>query len=171
VITDTVTMSLRELPARESDGWTEQHYAVRLRYRGQVMRLAFHRGREGAQAPAPTVDLVLKALLDDAATLANSRSMEEWAGELGMDLEQDARSIRRDYARVTAQTAKLERLLGEDYLEFLWGARGPELSGPELGQRIQQAQEHGQMGAFASLQEMAEREGWDGGARLSADRS
>jgi hypothetical protein len=152
-------MTLRELPARESDRWTNQHYSVRLRYQGRSMRLPFQRAR--SDGPAPNVDQVLKCLLDDAAVMINQPGLEDWAGELGYDPSEPGTP--RMYARVQAQTGKLETLLGEDFHQYLWGSLGPELTETEFARRIQQAQARGEMGSFGSLQEMSEREGWDGG--------
>lgn len=88
----------------ESTPWT-----VDLRYRGRALRVPFWTGR--AITADPTAADVLDCLLSDAS--GAEQSFEDWAADLGCD--PDSRKAEATYRAVIAQTAKLRRLLGEDF--------------------------------------------------------
>src|SRR5262249_20478447 len=93
-----------------SDPWT-----VVLRYKGRRMTVPFYMGP--ALAREPNAEDVMEALCSDASSAENS--FENWCGDYGYDT--DSRRAERTYQAVQKQTAKLRRLLGDDFDRIVYG--------------------------------------------------
>ncbi len=65
--------------------------------------------------------LLFSSMLHDAAAFADARGFEEWAGEAGLDLddEDDEQRARATYARVEQQNEELREFLGDAYEAYL----------------------------------------------------
>jgi len=109
------------LPWDKRDEWQQNSngYSCTLAYKKRRMKLDFFMG--SAIAHPPTSSDVLDVLLSDASTVENASSFEDWAGELGYDV--DSRTAEKIYRAVSRQTQKLRDLLGDDYQAFLEAER------------------------------------------------
>lgn len=61
---------------------------------------------------------VLDCLLSDASSIQSCAGFEEWANEMGFD--PDSRKAECIYKQAEKQTAKIQRLLGDDFEAFLY---------------------------------------------------
>lgn len=94
-----------------------RHFLVTLRAGRFSMRVPFSQG--SAHTQEPTAADVLDCLASDASSIENTRSFEEWAGDLGFDA--DSRKAYKIYSIVMRQAAKLRAILGTDnYETLLW---------------------------------------------------
>jgi hypothetical protein len=88
------------------------HWRVTLRYRGRRMTVPFSQGP--AICAEPTAADVLGCLLTDSN--GAEQTFEDWCAEYGYDT--DSRKAERTWRAVVRQSAKLQRLLREDYARF-----------------------------------------------------
>lgn len=103
-------------PHDKQDEWQQNAngYTVTLRYKGRQMTTDFWMG--SAITTEPDAASVLSCLLSDAS--AGSETFEDWCANLGYDT--DSRKAERIYKQCLEQTAKLKKLLGEDFEGFLY---------------------------------------------------
>jgi hypothetical protein len=84
---------------------------------GSRMSLTFSMGR--ALLGKPTLADVLDCLASDASSFENTPAFEDWAGELGYDI--DSRAALKTFNTVANQSRALKRVLGaEAYETLLW---------------------------------------------------
>jgi len=100
------------------------HWRCRLRNggTGASMTVPFSMGPALGSAP-PAIGTVLGTLGSDAASWENAKIFEEWASELGFDLDDPAarQRAKRTFNAVERQAEALKRLLGDEaYDELLW---------------------------------------------------
>lgn len=86
------------------------HWRCVLRAGRHQMTVIFSMGQ--ALDHEPTAAEVLECLLSDAAGFENARGFEDWARDLGYDV--DSRKAERTYKTIEAQARKLRALLGVD---------------------------------------------------------
>lgn len=105
-----VTLRIVEGPewSRDEDGWEHNAYKVELRYEGRRMSVPWRQGV--GITDDPEAERVLEALLMDASTIENAAGFEDWAEELGFDV--DSRKAERIFKQAEKQTERFERLLG-----------------------------------------------------------
>jgi hypothetical protein len=127
-LTEDVTLKCSagaKLDWNRQDNWqkTARGYSCTLVYQGRRMSTDFWQGT-GISEP-PTVADVFDCLLSDAATIESSRDFEEWAADMGHDIDSvsDLRRAKKLYNAVSRQTERLKRLLGYDYDTFLYADR------------------------------------------------
>src|SRR5579859_2566391 len=74
--------------------WPDAHpYTVTLHYQERSMKVPFYTGSGWDREP--DVDDVVECLATDAASIVNARDFEDWAGDLGFDV--DSRKAERTY--------------------------------------------------------------------------
>jgi len=97
------------------DDWQKSahNYRVTLRFERRSMTLDYSMG--STHTDEPDAEGVLKCLLSDASGADDS--FESWCADYGYD--SDSRKAERTYKQVQAQTAKLRRLLGDSFDEFM----------------------------------------------------
>lgn len=112
-ITATVVYGNKEADDGDLDEWkrSANPWTVTLHYQGRRMTVPFWTGSGWTREP--TASDVLECLLSDASSA--DESFDEWCANYGEST--DSRKAERNYKQVQAQTAKLRRLLGEDYEE------------------------------------------------------
>ena len=91
------------------------HYLCTFSLAGVTMDVPFSMGP--ALCRDPELGEVLDCLLADAWGLANSRSFEDWAAELGYD--EDSRKAEKTYRAVERQTRQLREFLGNHWEDFM----------------------------------------------------
>jgi hypothetical protein len=103
------------------DEWnrTASHWRVQIR-RGRT-RIVVPFSQGSAHVDPPTAADVLNCLISDATGYENAQSFEDWCGEYGYDT--DSRKAERTYKAVERATAKLRRLLGDDF-DRIWQVEG-----------------------------------------------
>ena len=94
---------------RDEDGWQHDAYRVELRCQDRTMRLDYRKGI-GHHGSPPTLVEVLESVITDSRTVLNTRSFEEWAGELGYD--SDSRMAEATYKACVRQAKNFEKLVG-----------------------------------------------------------
>lgn len=95
---------------RDGDGWEHYAYTVELAYDGRTMRSPWRQGT--AITDDPDAASLLDSLASDAVGIENTGSFEEWAPEMGMDL--DSRKAEATYRQCVELGEKLRELLGDD---------------------------------------------------------
>lgn len=114
---DRITISAGSCGYNRARGFEWDVILLRVGDTGSVsLKTTFFTG----DITAPTAELVMKALLNDASTFVNTDGFEEWAAELGYTNQDEREYYRELYARVEEQTEQLQRFLGEDYDDYLW---------------------------------------------------
>lgn len=101
------------------DDWQKSahNYRVTLRYGGRQMSLDYFMG--SAHTDEPDAEGVLECLLSDAS--GADESFESWCADYGYD--SDSRKAERTYKLIQSQTAKLRRLLGDEFDAFMSAER------------------------------------------------
>jgi hypothetical protein len=96
------------------DPWT-----VVLQYKKRRMSVPFYMGYGHKRQP-PTAPAVLSTLTSDAVTYENVGDAEGLMEEFGYNSRKDANRI---FKLIERQTLKLERFLGDDFEDAVWGDR------------------------------------------------
>ena len=98
----------------QQDEWqqTANGYRITLRYQGRRMSLDFWQGT--GIKDEPTAAGVLECLLLDV--VEEGTGFNNWCDEYGLD--SDSRKALRTYKTCVRQTAKLRKLLGDDFDTF-----------------------------------------------------
>lgn len=113
-VTATVTYGTTMNYGDLSDWQREAHqWTVELRYRRRRMTVPFFTGQ--ALTDEPSASDVLYCLASDAS--GADQSFEDWCADYGYDT--DSRTAERTYRQVVDQTARLRRLLGDDFDEIV----------------------------------------------------
>jgi hypothetical protein len=107
---DAITMDIEHVGRTERDGWKCTEWAVTLYFEDRYMDTPFYTGLALGE---PTVDDVLNALFMDSSSIETTNSFEEWAMEMGYDI--DSRSAEKTYNQCIEQYRNLKELLREDY--------------------------------------------------------
>lgn len=95
--------------AKPNPEFKDSHpYKVTLRFQGRRLTVDFYVGSAHTNEPTPAD--VLSCLCSDVNTVENSRSFEEWAGDLGY--EPDSRRAERIFKTCEALAPKVRRFLG-----------------------------------------------------------
>jgi len=108
-----VTMTakqVRENPNMAGMPAKSTHWKCMLRYQGRRMGVFFSMG-PGHDDREPTVQDILECLFCDSH--GAEEPFETWVKDLGYD--PDSRKALKTYEVIGRQTAKLRRLLGEDF--------------------------------------------------------
>lgn len=103
----------------EQDDWQKQanSYRVKLRYRGRQLSVDYWMGV--GLSGDPDAESVLECLLSDA--IAGQDTFEGFCMEFGYN--EDSRKAKRIYDACVRMRNKLERLLGDDFDDFLESER------------------------------------------------
>ncbi len=80
-------------------------------------RMKIHYSQGPAHKINPTIEDVLDCLASDACGFDNARSFEDWASDLGYDI--DSRKAERAFEAVGNQSTELKVLLGDEAFEEL----------------------------------------------------
>jgi len=92
------------------------HWRCTLRRGRSRMTVYFSQGP--AAVEEPRVASVLSCLADDASSVENAQSFEEWCRELGYDT--DSRKAERTWKLIWSQVLRLKSFLGDAYETLLW---------------------------------------------------
>ena len=110
------------LPWEKQDEWrrSARGYTCTLSYRGRRMTVDFWMGRGLDHEPSSWE--VLTAMLSDASSYDSASGLEDWASDMGFDLDsrEALRRAAKLYRDVERQTERLKKLLGDDYETFLY---------------------------------------------------
>ena len=101
--------------------WQANHYKCILKRAKKRMTVYFSKGY-GLKGK-PTAEEVLNCLAMDAACIENSENFEDWATQLGYDI--DSRQAEKMYNVCLKETIRLKKFLMQDaYNELLWKTEG-----------------------------------------------
>jgi len=76
----------------------------------------------GHNGKAPTVDMVLDALLLDANSVNEARDFEDWCANMGYEKISEYRAARQAYNACVRIGERLEKFLGPVlYVEYMYG--------------------------------------------------
>jgi hypothetical protein len=119
-LSENVTITCRpgtKLPYSKQDEWqrSANGYSCTLEFQKRRMTVDFWMGT-GLQGK-PTASDVLSSLVSDSISIENSRSFENWCGDLGFDSH--SRKAEKTYRAVLSQSQKLAKFLGPAYEDFL----------------------------------------------------
>lgn len=103
---------------KNAPDWKDaNHYRVTLKMGRRRLTTYFSQGY--GIKDNPTVVDVLYCLAEDAASIENTRSFEEWANNLGYDA--DSRKAEKIFKVVERQAEALKKFLGDGlYNKLLW---------------------------------------------------
>jgi len=94
-------------------------YTVVLHFKNRTLTTPFFTGRGWKEDP--TAADVLSSLISDAQSIEGAPTFEDWAGDLGYDV--DSRKAEQTYKAVKRSAAKTKSFLRNDYEEFAEAAR------------------------------------------------
>lgn len=94
-------------------------YTVTLHYKNRKLVTPFFTGKGWKEDP--TAADVLSSLISDAETVEHATTFEEWANELGYDI--DSRKAEQTYKLVKRSAAKTKSFLRNEFEEFAEAAR------------------------------------------------
>lgn len=96
------------------DGWS-----VTLKRDGRQLTVPFWKGL-GHDGTQPTVVQVMECLLSDSCEIHQGVDFEEWASNLGYDLELDRRKAKATFAACERVYRRLQTFLGDGFEMFLY---------------------------------------------------
>lgn len=104
-----------ENPNIADQSWQANHYKVTLFHGRRQYTTYYSMGM--AHSKEPEAQDVLDCLASDCSSVENASGFEDWARDLGYDI--DSRRAEKTYKICQLQSQKLKRLLGDDLYDKL----------------------------------------------------